>query len=506
MFTHPLEADWATVGVYERTPEHENAVLIGANEQHVLPYTYVGNWMCRLLHIQDNNDEFNNYKENEASVVNGRLHCVVVPKTQLTWLYFELEHKKVCYLAGRYNIESAEQLMERHSRRPRRATQTQIVFVAGLKNGSDPNFDVRSLQANPRNCGATFEVASHFNGLENPKDSSARREHGVARYIHADTQGHSASESCGPATLYRNYFVDGNDYHHENRTYVFDPVNMAKEVNTLDAPDLIGLLPVVNGIATFTRAPTQEDLDKLNSNAYKYVKVVRHDFAQVTYGLRHRLSDTVDVMDVCNDYKQIVNQVFNGGINAVDLSYITDEATQKKVALFLLKAGMISALLAAQENRDALANVPSCYGRKRFFPSLAGCGGSQKYRSWLMEAWCSREVFPYILNSGLDIVICFQEAEAAEAFGFAKRLEEERHPDLHVKFVDAAEAADMAAVFGMVQEAHAQESGQEQTERHATSQAASEASTAPTASTISSVVVGDRPRLKLPSRFNFCCM
>ena len=70
---------------------------------------------------------------------------------------------------------------------------------------------------------------------------------GVARYVNDRTQGPSASESCGPATLYRNYFVDGNAYKHRCRTYEYEARAMAMEVDTLDDPHLRELLPVVGG-------------------------------------------------------------------------------------------------------------------------------------------------------------------------------------------------------------------------------------------------------------------
>ena len=448
MFEPPKLRGWDS---YERTP---------TGEPEDGRYSKVGNWMGRLLRIPDSAEKFAEANWNEATLVNAKMRCMVDRETDLTWLYSSVG-ENVCYLAGRYNIESVEDLQARNPNAmgPRLGSHTKLVVVTGLRSFTDPNFDVRSLQANPRNCGATFQVASNFNGLEY-KFSSENRKMGVARYVTDRTQGPSASESCGPATLYRNYFVDGNDYEQKSRVYRYDAQAMAKEVNTLD--ELQGLLPVVNGYVTFTQAPMQEDSKMLESDAYKSVKIVRHDFAQVTYGLRQRLPSGDEIMDVCNDPTQIVNQVFNAGINWVDMShYVPNEDTRKTFAMFLSKASMISSLLAAQENRDALAEVPSCQGRNRFFPNLVGCGVFKNERQWLMDAWSSPEVFPYIQHSGLEIVVCFHagnpdlqlEDQTAEAIEFGRQAMEGRisgfpGQTIEVEFVDASDHEAMAELFG----------------------------------------------------------
>jgi len=458
MFDPPVQADWET-GSYKRTAASEPGES----------FSIVKNWMARLLRIPDTEAEaFAQANRNESRLVSGNMHCVMDPKTNLTWLYSSVG-EKVCYLAGRYNIESVEQLQARnpHAAKTRGVPQTKLIFVTGLHEFTDPNFDVRSLQANPRNCGATFQVASNFNGLEY-MSAAENRSMGVARYVRDRTQGPSASESCGPATLYRTYFVDGNEHHHHSRRYTHDETAMSKEVNTLDHEKIRHLLPVTNGYVTFRKPQDQMDLSILDSDAWKYVKIVRHDFAQVTYGLRHPVGGVGEVMDVCTDPNQIVNQIFNAGINWVDMSdYVQDRETQKKFALFLSKASMIRSILAAQENRKALASVPSAVGRNRLFLNLVGCGVFRNDRKWLMEAWSSPEVFPYIQNSGLEIVICFGAGndyspdETSEALEFVQKARDGGIPGfsdvkLAVEIVDAADSEAMSRVFGRIHDSHSE--------------------------------------------------
>ena len=67
--------------------------------------------------------------------------------------------------------------------------------------------DVSLLMADPANNGAVFQVASQFNCLEfvNPRVTP---EHGVTIYSKDKTQGPACSIACGPATVFRNYFVE----------------------------------------------------------------------------------------------------------------------------------------------------------------------------------------------------------------------------------------------------------------------------------------------------------
>ena len=111
--------------------------------------------------------------------------------------------------------------------------------------------------------------------------------------------------------------------------------------------------------------------------------------------------------------------------------------------MFLSKASKIGSLLAAQGNLAALPRVWS--GR-------IACGVWGNRRDWLIDVWKSPEVFPYIQHSGLEIVMCLQEDESAEAavarqpkagsiLGFSSQA-------IDVEFVDAADKEAMAKVFG----------------------------------------------------------
>ena len=81
-----------------------------------------------------------------------------------------------------------------------------LVLGNGACSKDVRGIDVGALQADPSNCGATFQVASNFNCLEFVSDHDSAR-NGVSKYIYDKTQGPAASISCMPALVYRNYFL-----------------------------------------------------------------------------------------------------------------------------------------------------------------------------------------------------------------------------------------------------------------------------------------------------------
>ena len=178
------------------------------------------------------------------------------------------------------------------------------------------------------------------------------------------------------------------------------------------------------------------------------VKIARQDCVQVTYGRRHRLAQGQEVLDVCEEATQVVNQVFNGSISAGQLEhYVQLEENRKRLSIVLLKANTLGALLVAQDNSSLLSSEPNCVARNRFFPNLAGCvGACSPGRQWLFEAWRSPEVYPYLFHSGLDIVICFQEDQSNEACQFSEDAAGGMlgFPGLDVAFIDATDEAVMS--------------------------------------------------------------
>ena len=103
MFVPPEVPDWLP-GSYQRAPTSEPADG---------RYCKVRNWMGRLLRIPDDEAHFAAARVNEANIISNKLQCIVDPVTNLTWLYSSAG-ERVCYLAGRYKMESVEQMQARN--------------------------------------------------------------------------------------------------------------------------------------------------------------------------------------------------------------------------------------------------------------------------------------------------------------------------------------------------------------------------------------------------------
>ena len=104
------------------------------------------------------------------------------------------------YIVGHFATPSLQQLRESCLLNPELQNlrgKLQLSVVVG---------DVSVLQALPENRFATFQVASQFNCLEFVSPS-VTPEDGVERYVYDRTQGPACAISCGPATVFRNYFV-----------------------------------------------------------------------------------------------------------------------------------------------------------------------------------------------------------------------------------------------------------------------------------------------------------
>eukprot|EP01043_Picozoa_sp_COSAG02_P007181 COSAG02_NODE_211_length_28730_cov_5.599490_21_plen_474_part_00 len=106
------------------------------------------------------------------------------------------------YAIGRFDCPSLAQL---------RADP--VVAVAKARGGklrlSIQRGDVAEIHADPSNATATFQAASQFNCLEFVGPAVVP-EDGVTGYSSDRTQGPACSIACGPATVYRNYFVRNN--------------------------------------------------------------------------------------------------------------------------------------------------------------------------------------------------------------------------------------------------------------------------------------------------------
>eukprot|EP00696_Hemimastix_kukwesjijk_P003265 gnl/Hemi2/14023_TR4762_c0_g1_i1.p1 gnl/Hemi2/14023_TR4762_c0_g1~~gnl/Hemi2/14023_TR4762_c0_g1_i1.p1 ORF type:complete len:489 (-),score=118.10 gnl/Hemi2/14023_TR4762_c0_g1_i1:73-1509(-) len=241
--------------------------------------------------------------------------------------------------------------------------------------------DVHGQQADPENCGATFQVASNFNCLEfvSEHDTADR---GISCYVWDMTQGPAASVSAAPATLYRNYFVP----HTVNgKNYVGQ---LEEEINLLhNSP-----IPVRHGYVQL-RKDDRAALSALHMDFRDVAKleVGVQSRAQVVFGTRRRF------FEVCHSKTQVVNQVFTAAMNVAGMSNTTDPIVAN-IACMLLRAAYRGTILAACERAVDCAGMA---GANKCFLTLIGGGVFGNSFSWIVDAILDCE--DLILASGLDV-------------------------------------------------------------------------------------------------------
>lgn len=153
-------------------------------------------WFSNLFHFSERKDK----RDVRSELTN--LHKFLEVEEQPDGLVLKSKISGYGYAIGRFDCPSLAQL---------RADP--LVAAARARGGklrlSIQCGDVAEIHADPRNAAATFQAASQFNCLEFVGPDVVP-EDGVTGYSSDRTQGPACSIACGPATVYRNYFVTGN--------------------------------------------------------------------------------------------------------------------------------------------------------------------------------------------------------------------------------------------------------------------------------------------------------
>jgi len=283
--------------------------------------------------------------------------------------------------------------------------------------------DVSAKQAKPENRHATFQVASQFNCLEFV-GPNVTPEHGVTDYIGDRTQGPACSISCGPATVYRNYFLpltkDGRQAEEEQPDQIGQSAELQLNnlvdfglVETQTGP-LQSYYNVKGGYSMSSTSKLQQmsgalgKLDKacMLDTARAAIRVGIHNDVQVTSSNWTRFKVT--------DPEQTVTQVF-GSACAVSYNYGTDKLCWKEFACIVLEASYEATLWAA-----VMAAARHCgdEGSRKVFLTCLGGGVFGNSMHWIVEAIrraCSRfkdyNLDVRIVSFALPIPTCLLELE-----------------------------------------------------------------------------------------------
>lgn len=275
--------------------------------------------------------------------------------------------------AGSFYLASLGALRMRAPKDPARPPQRCVLNILQLVDGASARFvDVGSLQADPNNAGAMFQVASNFNCAEAASEAVSPDSRGFLEgYAFDRTQGPAASMSAGPGAVVRVHapFCDGNPRHaREGWGQRAD-----RQVNMLE-----GLAPyfrVVNGYEVTTPGrcePLPRDAEVLG-RLLAEAKVGVHLGIEVAYGGRCRAASRVGGRTASADELALrpgpphaVDQVLCAALNlaqgALGAVNSADPDASRK-GRFLLRAAYEGAYLAAV----------AC-GRRKLYLTMVGAG------------------------------------------------------------------------------------------------------------------------------------
>lgn len=237
--------------------------------------------------------------------------------------------------------------------------------------------DIIMCETNPENDGSTFQMASNFNCLDHLPGKKPPNGY-ISEYITHHEQGGPGTVVCGPAVLYRQYFVD--------------------EVHLLERTPII----VDDGYAIDI---PENDFDYSNSNLYQ---VGVHQNIDVTLGRAGRCNRYYRIID-----NQRIHQVFCSTIPFGDLP---ESEFNLKVASYILTAEYRMTILAAIENS---LKYPGRKGSNKLFLCLLGTGAFGNPIELVTK--CIADCSDLIQKSGLEVnLTCFNQSIADEVLPFLK--------------------------------------------------------------------------------------
>jgi len=284
--------------------------------------------------------------------------------------------------------------------------------------------DVSVKHSVRENRHATFQVASQFNCLEFT-GPSVTPEHGVTGYVRDKTQGPACSIACGPATVYRNYFLPlTKDGRHAEEWEESDQIGQSSNLQLNNLVDFglvdshTGQLQSCYDIVGGYSMSSMSKLQKMNSALRILDKVGILDRARAT--IRVGIHNDVQVTS-CNwarhkitDPEQTVTQVF-GSACAVSYNYWTGQLCWKEFACIVLEASYEATLWAA-----VLAGDRHCQdeGSRKVFLTCLGGGVFGNSMQWVADAIkraCNRfkdyDLDVRIVSFAPPIASCLQELE-----------------------------------------------------------------------------------------------
>eukprot|EP00475_Leptophrys_vorax_P000795 TRINITY_DN10436_c0_g1_i10.p1 TRINITY_DN10436_c0_g1~~TRINITY_DN10436_c0_g1_i10.p1 ORF type:complete len:394 (+),score=90.09 TRINITY_DN10436_c0_g1_i10:1723-2904(+) len=241
--------------------------------------------------------------------------------------------------------------------------------------------DASLFQAAPENRHSVFQVASQFNCLEFISPSKIP-EMGVTNYEEDRTQGPCCSVSCGPATVYRNYFVPMTRMY-EGKELTQQGQSFDLQINNLDdVQELLGdsYFEVRSGYCAANNSSLSALNKILNEGGEQFAEAVME---RLKVGLHSDVQVTSSMwgQNQVEDPEQIITQVFG---SACSVSYTNASVeTWAPFAKLVLQASYECCFLITLQNAKRLQFKNSS---NVLHLTLLGGGVFGNRIEWILEA------------------------------------------------------------------------------------------------------------------------
>lgn len=269
------------------------------------------------------------------------------------------------------------------------ATLQSVTFIAKPTSVQEVIADVQSLQMDPKNAGAFFQVASQFNLLE-MASPTVTPDSGITGYQFDRTQGPACAMACGAGLIYRNYFVpvDGEQGQTaERQLNMLDQFEqqLLKHVNQHSTEQFYSLWQMKNGYAL----PSSKQLKAINQTLAKLNETEINELINaVKIGVQYDTEVTL------NNIGHSVTQAY---CSAMPVAYTEHSAALwQPLASLILQAAYEATLAAAVINANKTGN-------KIVYLTLLGGGAFGNSISWIIEAL--HKSLNFYRQSGLSIML-----------------------------------------------------------------------------------------------------
>lgn len=268
---------------------------------------------------------------------NEKFHINFVTKAD-GFSYIQNIGSKEDFCCGKITMESLKKLQDWDSEQPAQKNMPgtfTFIFYTGTNKNNYSKADIFSLQADPENRDAVFQLASRFHGLEggcaHKGVLNSSNSYGFDQMLYGPAQGEFASFSAAPGTIYK--------------IYGYEPINLLADTPFSDLiyPETSGgSMPMLSSVVP--KAPGFDWTKSLRIYFQEHIQVVAGDLT-VSNGSQSK-------------YKRVSNSQFINQIPvaAFDWRYgkVADDMTKiRSITQEMLNGFYEGTLLAAAKNHKS---------------------------------------------------------------------------------------------------------------------------------------------------------